>query len=64
MKLEVIHKNIFGRDRFYPNSEDARLLLSATGAKSFTKKQLLIYIRAGWDVIVKQQSYTLEDGDE
>jgi hypothetical protein len=59
MKIEVIHKVVFGQNRFYPSSKDAYSLCSLMNTKSFTEEHLKKCKKAGWEVIIVTMQFDL-----
>lgn len=51
----------WGKDLFYPESEDALFLTKFTGRPTLTKNQLKLAIDRGWGVKVLQKQFNLED---
>ena len=55
MELIFSHKKEFGNDRFYPQSGDARLILSLMGRNSMTRFQVSSCKKHGWSVTIEQE---------
>lgn len=58
--VEVILKRIYGRERFYPCSSDAKLLCTLLESNTLTKEQLKLCKDNGWSVVVKSEEYKLD----
>lgn len=55
MYIQVEHRRVWGKDRFYPMSEDAKFLAKFIGRESLVKRQLKICFENGHKVdIVKE----------
>lgn len=52
MNIVVSLKKIWGKELFYPISEDAIFLTKITGRPTLLKNQLKLCIEAGWNVSV------------
>lgn len=64
MKISVELRRNWGKDMFYPTSEDAKFLAEFTGRPTLLKKQLKMAVNRGWQVYITQQNYNekiLED---
>lgn len=59
MNIVVAFKRKWGKDLFYPASEDAVFLAQFTGRPTLLKHQLKLAIEKGWKVKVKQQKFDL-----
>jgi hypothetical protein len=51
----------WGKDLFYPESEDALFLTKFTGHPTLTKNQLKLAIDRGWDVKVLEKKFNLHE---
>jgi len=51
----------WGKDLFYPESDDAVFLTKFTGHPTITKKQLKLAIEKGWNVKVVQKEFHLDE---
>lgn len=49
MKIEVQHKAIWGKDLYYPLSEDAEFLCKFIGKKALTKRHMDLLHAKGLD---------------
>lgn len=61
MNIVVSFKNKWGKDLFYPVSEDAIFLTKFTGRPTVLKKQLKMALQRGWNVKVIQNTFDLEE---
>lgn len=61
MKIVVSFKRIYGKDLFYPVSEDAHFLARLTGRPTILKHQLKMCIDRGWHVKLEQEQINLEE---
>jgi len=61
MEIVVSFKKIWGKELFYPVSDDAKLLARITGRPTLLKCQLRICKEAGWKVTLVQETLNLED---
>ena len=61
MKVEVQLKREFGRERFYPLSDDAKIMCEIFNATTLTKGQLKKLRDRGHEVAVQIEQYSLED---
>lgn len=61
MNIVVLFKKIYGKELFYPVSEDAKLLTRITGRPTILKNQLKICVEAGWTVSMVQKTINLDD---
>lgn len=59
MNIVVSFMTKWGKDLFYPESEDALFLTKFTGRPTLTKNQLLMAIDRGWNVSVVQKQFNL-----
>lgn len=55
MIIVVIAKKIWGKELFYPVSDDAQFVCELTGRPTILKKQLRILMDKGWDVVIKPE---------
>lgn len=60
MEIEVKLKRLYGKDRFYPESNDAKLLCKILDRPTITKEELKLAKEGGWSVLVKVEEYQLE----
>jgi hypothetical protein len=58
--LEVLVKKVYGNERFYPASEDSKLICKLMKVTTFTKQQLRMCQNSGWRVMIKTEEYDLE----
>jgi len=61
MNIVVSFMAKWGKDLFYPESEDALFLTKFTGRPTLTKNQLKVAIERGWDVKVVTKQFNLEE---
>lgn len=61
MKIEVVAKNLYGKERFYPISADAIFLSAIANKPSLSMKQLLLCKNAGYNVSITSKKYDLSD---
>jgi hypothetical protein len=54
IRIEI--RNTYGKDRFYPGCIKAEKLLSLTGKKTFSEKDLLTIVELGF-IITKKEQY-------
>lgn len=52
MQIIVSFKKIWGKELFYPVSEDAIFITKLTGRPTILKKQLKLCIDKGWSVSI------------
>ena len=55
MEIIVIHQRSWGKDLYYPSSEDAIFLTKLFGRPTFIKKQLDLCSTHGWVVKILQK---------
>lgn len=58
-ELEVLVKKVYGNERFYPVSEDAKMICELMRVTTLTKDQLKYCRDGGWKVAVKTEEYSL-----
>jgi len=61
MNIVVSFMAKWGKDLFYPESDDALFLTKFTGRPTLTKNQLKVAIERGWDVKVVTKQFNLEE---
>ena len=61
MEIVVSFKAKWGKDLFYPESEDALFLTKFTGRPTLLKKQLKMAIDHGWEVKMIEKQFDLDD---
>lgn len=61
MEIIVSFKKIWGKELFYPVSDDAKLIARITGRPTLLKEQLRICKEAGWTVTLIQEALNLEE---
>jgi len=61
MEIVVSFKKIWGKELFYPVSDDAKLLAKITGRPTLLKSQLRTCKEAGWHVTLVQETLNLDD---
>lgn len=61
MNIVVSFKKIYGKELFYPVSDDAKLLTRITGRPTLLKHQLRVCLEAGWTVSLVQETLNLND---
>ncbi len=61
MNIVVSFKEKWGKELFYPESEDALFLSSFTGRPTLTKSQLRLAKERGWSVKVMQKQFNLDE---
>ncbi len=61
MKVEILHKRIYGQDRFYPKNKNAEAVCKILGRKSLTHHQLTIGKKAGWEIVITTEQFKLDD---
>ena len=48
--IGVTYRSAYGHRRFYPKSDDAKILCELLGSKTLTERELRICKEGGWDV--------------
>ena len=61
MNIVVSFKAKWGKELFYPESEDAVFLTKFTGRPTLLKHQLKLAIEKGWSVKVVQKQFNLDE---
>lgn len=61
MNIVVSFKAKYGKDLFYPESDDALFLAQFSGRPTLLKQQLKMAVARGWKVSVVQEQFNLED---
>lgn len=61
MKIVVSYKKIYGKELFYPVSDDARFIAELTGRPTILKRQLNLFIKRGWEVVIEQPTIHLAE---
>jgi len=61
MNIEIEFKKIWGKELFYPVSEDAIFITKLTGRPTLTKSQIRLCLEAGWNVSVKENKKKIQD---
>lgn len=61
MNIVVSFREKWGKELFYPESEDAVFLTKFTGRPTLLKHQLKMAIDRGWSVEVIQKRFTLDE---
>lgn len=61
MNIVVSFKAKWGKELFYPESEDALFLTKFTGRPTLLKRQLKMAIDQGWCVKVVQKQFNLDE---
>lgn len=59
MKIVVSYKKIYGKDLFYPVSDDAKFLAELTGRPTILKRQLNLCVKKGWEVLIEQPNISI-----
>jgi hypothetical protein len=59
MNIVVSFKAKYGKDLFYPESDDAVFLAKFSGRPTLLKHQLKMALDRGWEVIVVQEQFNL-----
>ena len=59
MKIIVMYKRKWGKDLFYPVSEDAKFICEFTGRPTILKRQLQLCIKRGYEVIIEQPDISI-----
>lgn len=65
MKLTLTHKNVYGKDRFYPVDEFTTKLLEVfradcNKAKCYTRKQISALMALGFEIDIQRQELSYE----
>jgi hypothetical protein len=58
-ELEVLVKKVYGNERFYPVSNDAKMVCELMKTTTLTRDQLRFCKDGGWRVTVKSEEYSL-----
>ena len=53
MKLTLTYKSVFGRDSYYPDDNDGKLIARLGGFKTFTIEQINMMRKEGWELDIK-----------
>ena len=61
MKIVVSFMAKWGKELFYPESEDAMFLAKFTGRPTLLKHQLKLAVDRGWSVRVVQKQFNLDE---
>lgn len=61
MNIVVSLREKWGKDLFYPESEDAVFLTKFTGRPTLLKHQLKMALERGWTVKVQQKQFNLDE---
>ena len=61
MNIVVSFKKIWGKELFYPISDDAFFITKLTGRPTILKKQLRLCREAGWTVSIEHKQISLEE---
>ena len=61
MQIDVEFKKIWGKELFYPISEDALFLTKFTGRPTILKSQLKLCLEMGWNVTVVQSEINIKE---
>ncbi len=59
MNIIVKYRSVYGKDLFYPLSEDASFIVDITGRPTILKRQLDLFVKRGWSVTITRDK--LED---
>ena len=60
MIIEVLYQPRYGKNLFYPVSNDAKTLCELTRTVTLTMAQLATCKKAGWDISIKAASTPLD----
>jgi hypothetical protein len=58
--IEVLHKRVYGQNRFYPVNENAKCICDIVGCQTLTKDQLKRCKAAGWEIVIKTDVFNLD----
>lgn len=61
MNIVVSFKAKYGKDLFYPESDDALFLARFSGRPTLVKNQLKMALERGWTVSVVQEQFNLQE---
>ena len=61
MDIVVSLERKWGKELFYPVSEDAIFLTQVTGRPTLLKRQLKLFIDVGWSVSLYQEKIDLKE---
>ncbi len=61
MNIVVSFKAKWGKELFYPESDDAKFLTEFTGRPTLLKHQLKLALQKGWQVKVVQKQFNLQE---
>ena len=53
MKLVLTYKSVFGRDSYYPDDDDGKLIANLGGFKTFTIEQINMMKKGGWELDIR-----------
>lgn len=59
-EIEVMVKKVYGTERFYPASDDAKVVCGLMKVQTFTKEQLKFCKDSGWKITVRTEEYKLD----
>lgn len=54
--IQVLLKRAYGKERYYPLSDDAKIICSLMNRCSLTQEQLQFCVDNGWKVTVHQEA--------
>lgn len=61
MNIVVSFREKWGKELFYPESEDALFLTKLTGRPTILKRQLKLAVERGWQVKVMEKHLDLDE---
>ncbi len=61
MEIIVSYKKVWGKDLFYPVSEDAKFITLITGRPTILKSQLKLFLDRGWQVSLVKEEINLSE---
>lgn len=59
-KIEVLLKKVYGNERFYPISTDAKIVCKLMNVQTLTKDQLKFCKDSGWRITISTEDYKLD----
>ena len=61
MNIVVSFRAKWGKDLFYPESDDAKFLATFSGRPTILKRQLKMAIERGWKVKILEKQFNLDE---
>lgn len=60
MEICVLYQCKWGKELFYPESEDAKFLTEFTGRPTLLKRQLALAVKKGWKVKIVHKNFEVD----